>query len=241
MVWYIISPLNSYCGPLLDGASSNFRSVSCGSATTAANTKALWRCYWPCHCAAAATSILDASSGSCQLCYGSPQVGIFFRVEPPTVLYFYMLGVCSGVCFLLSGAMMGAIFTYAGSTIGICTTATHCSLPMAGICTTWWWSLANSGIHRVAASFIASHRGNLLLLNQLSPSHSNYMVGHTALEVWQRDTHSLHLPCIMGGVFFSWFISIPWHSWLNLWWALNLVILVWWLGIRLISLLTPSL
>ena len=28
-----------------------------------------------------------------------PQVGFSFRVEPPTVLYFYMFGVCSGVCF----------------------------------------------------------------------------------------------------------------------------------------------
>ena len=43
-----------------------------------------------------------------------PQVGFSFRVEPPTILYFYMFGVCSGVCFLLSGAMLDAIFTFVG-------------------------------------------------------------------------------------------------------------------------------
>ena len=41
---------------------------------------------------------------------GPPEVGFSFRVEPPTILYFYMFGVCSGVCFLLSGAMLDAIF-----------------------------------------------------------------------------------------------------------------------------------
>ena len=39
----------------------------------------------------AATSIFDASSGLCQLCYGSPRVGFLFRVEPPTVLYIICL------------------------------------------------------------------------------------------------------------------------------------------------------
>ena len=28
-----------------------------------------------------------------------PQVGFFLRVELPTILYFYMFCVCSGVCF----------------------------------------------------------------------------------------------------------------------------------------------
>ena len=33
--WYTVSSLNSYHGPLLDGASSNMKSARCGSATTA--------------------------------------------------------------------------------------------------------------------------------------------------------------------------------------------------------------
>ena len=49
---------------------------------------------------------------------GPPQVGFSFRVEPLTVLYFYMFVVCSGVCFLLSGAMVDVIFTYGDQPLG---------------------------------------------------------------------------------------------------------------------------
>ena len=66
-----------------------------------------------------------------------------------------------------------------------------------------------------------------MLFNQLFSSHPNCMVWHTAFGAWQRVTWSLHLPCMVRT--------------LNLWWALNLVILVWWLGIRLMSLLAPGL
>ena len=67
---------------------------------------------------------------------GAPQVGFSFRVEPPTILYFYMFGVCSGVCFLLLGAMLNAMFTYRGSAIGVCTIETLWSIPVTGICAT---------------------------------------------------------------------------------------------------------
>ena len=64
---------------------------------------------------------------------GSPQVGFFFRVEPPNHFVYNMFGVCSGVCFLLSGVMLDAIFTTGSSTTGVCTIATPWSLPMAGM------------------------------------------------------------------------------------------------------------
>ena len=85
-------------------------------------------------------------------------------------------------------------------------------------------------------------RGSLLLLNQQSSSHSNYMMGHTALRAWQRVTWSLHLPFIVWRslLFQVWFHPMT-KSTLNLQWALNLVILVWWLGIRLMRFLTPGL
>ena len=44
---------------------------------------------------------------------GSPQIGFFFRGEPLTVLYIICL-VSSGVCFLLSGAIVDAILTLGG-------------------------------------------------------------------------------------------------------------------------------
>ena len=68
---------------------------------------------------------------------GSPQVGFFFRVEPPIICILYMFGVHSGVCFLLLGAKLDALFTFGGSTVRFCTFATLWSLLMAGICATW--------------------------------------------------------------------------------------------------------
>ena len=44
---------------------------------------------------------------------GPPQISSSFRVEIPTNLLIY-IGVCYGVCFLLSGAMVDAIFTNQG-------------------------------------------------------------------------------------------------------------------------------
>ena len=66
------------------------------------------------------------------------------------------------------------------------------------------WS--TPGMYRMAASSSALNSGSLLLLNQLSSSHSNYMVGHTAWGV-SRVTQSLHLPCMVrrGLLFQVWF------------------------------------
>ena len=68
---------------------------------------------------------------------GSPQVGFFFRVEPPTILYLIYVWCLFWCLLLLLGAKLDAVFTYGGSTIRVCTLATLWSLPMAGICATW--------------------------------------------------------------------------------------------------------
>ena len=67
---------------------------------------------------------------------GPLQVCFSFRVESPTDLPIYV-GVCSSVYFLLSGSVVDAIFTYRGSTIGVCITTTLWSILMAGIFTSW--------------------------------------------------------------------------------------------------------
>ena len=87
----------SDCGPFPDGASSNVGSVWSGSTTTL-DAKRLWSCYWPCLCATAATTIFDASSGLCQLCYRFFTGRFLFRVEPPTILY--ILCWCPFWCLL---------------------------------------------------------------------------------------------------------------------------------------------
>ena len=78
---------------------------------------------------------------------GSPQVGFFFRVEPPSICILYMSGVHSGVFFLLLGAKLDAVFTYGDSTVRVCTLATLWSLSRAGICATWCGQWSTPGLH----------------------------------------------------------------------------------------------
>ena len=56
--------------PPVTVVSSGLSSVSSVTMATMLGAERLWRCYWPCLCATAATSIFDASSGLCQLFYG---------------------------------------------------------------------------------------------------------------------------------------------------------------------------
>ena len=88
--------------------------------------------------------VSDASSGLCQLCHGSSASRFLFQSWVSHHLFIYMFGVCTGVCFLLSGAMLDAIPTYGGTTIGVCTIVTPWSLPTAGICAIWQWSLGHT-------------------------------------------------------------------------------------------------
>ena len=144
---------------------------------------------------------------------GPPQVGFSFRIEPATVLYFYMFGVCSSVCFLLSGAILDGYIHPWGLkhwALPHCnplefTHARHmCNLEMAidphQVCT------------EVAAPFTVLSRGEAYATQSaVLPAIPNYMMEHTSLESWQRVTQSLNLPllCIVqGGVFFSRFHSI---------------------------------
>ena len=150
---------------------------------------------------------------------GPPWVGFFFRVEPPTILYFMF-----GVCFLLSGAMLDAIFTYGGSPIGVCTIAALWSFPCHAYVQHGDGHQSTPGMHRMAAP---STLLSLMLLNQLFPSHPNYMVGHTALGAWQ--SHPIPLPSLYGweGLLFQVWFNPMTQSTLNLQWALNLMILMW--------------
>ena len=66
--WPVICFISDCCS-FPDGFSSNRGSAWSGSATIL-DAKRFWRCYWLCLCATAVTSIFDAFSGLCQLCYG---------------------------------------------------------------------------------------------------------------------------------------------------------------------------
>ena len=140
--WYVISTIGDHCS-VFDGASYNTGSAWCGSPTTP-DSKRLWRCSWPCLCATAATYIFNASLALCQLCHGFSTGRFLFQSWASHCFVYYMFGVCYGVCFLLSGAMLDAISTLGRSTIGVYTIATSWSLPIVGICATWWWSSAHT-------------------------------------------------------------------------------------------------
>ena len=59
------------------------------------------------------------------------------------------------------------------------------------------------GVYWVTASSTASWRWSFMLLIQLSPSHSIYMVGHTAFGAWQESPNPTTLHTWWGGIFFS--------------------------------------
>ena len=109
-----------------------------------------------------------------------------------------MFVVCSGVYFLLSGALLDAIFTPGAQPLGFA--------PLQPLGVYPWQAYVQPGdghwptpsMHRVAASSSALSRGSLLLLNLLFPSHPIYMVGHTALG-GLAESHPIPLPSLHGG------------------------------------------
>ena len=148
---------------------------------------------------------------------GSPQVGFFFTVEPPTILYITCLVsvLASAFCFQVLCWMH---YSPSGAKLlGF--------VPLQSLGIYLWQAYVQPGdghwptpgMHRVAAPSTTLSRGSLMLLSLLFPSHLIYMVGHTALGAWQRVTQSLWLPYMMGrGLLFKvWFHPMT-QSTLNL-------------------------
>ena len=143
---------------------------------------------------------------------GSPQVGFFFRVEPPTILYIISLVsvLVSAVyfqvpCWMPYSPMGPQPFGFAPlQPLGVYPWQAYVQ-PGDG-----HWPIP--GMHRVAAPSTMLSRENLMVLNQLFPSHPIYMVGQTALGAWQGVTQSVCLPYMVGRDLFSRFGSIQWHS-----------------------------
>ena len=80
------------------------------------------------------------------------QAGFSFRVESPTVLYFSLFGVfwCMLSAFRCHA---GCCIHLWGWTIGVCTIVALWSLPIKGICATWWWSLGHTRYAQNGCSF----------------------------------------------------------------------------------------
>ena len=143
---------------------------------------------------------------------GSPQVGFFFRVEPPTVLYIVCLLSILVSAFYFQVPSWMPYSPMGAQLLGFA--------PLHPFGVYPWQAYVQPGdghqsmlsIHRVAAPSATLSRGSLLLLSLLFSNHPIYMVGHTALGAWQRVTQSLCLPYMMGrGLLFQvWCHQMTW-------------------------------
>ena len=220
--WYVISIISD-CGSLFDGASYNVGSAWCDSAATP-DTKILLTCSWPCH-----SSKLHLQSLFRPMPFMSwvlHREVSFSKLSLPTfcILYVWCL-----FCCLLSTFRCPAgchIHPWGLNHLGL-----HPCNPLEFTCGRHMCNLVMVIIpHQVCTEWLLPPLhwvgGSLLLLSLLFPRHPIYMVGHTAFGDWQRVTRSLHLPYMVGrGLFQLWFHPMTWLT-LNLWWVLNLVILV---------------
>ena len=71
---------------------------------------------------------------------------------PP--IHFLYVGVCYGVCSLLSGSHVAVVFTNGGSSVGVCSITTLQCTTLVGVSASWWWSMAHT---RSALSGCFSH------------------------------------------------------------------------------------
>ena len=196
--------------PFLDGASCNIRSAWSGSATTP-DAEMPWRCYCPCFNATAATSIFDASFGLCQLCYGFSTGRFLFQSWASHHFLYYMF-VSILVCFYFQVPSWIPYSPMGAQPLGFAPLQPFGVYPWQAYVQPCDGHGSTLGMHEVAAPSTTLSGGSLLLLSLLLPNHPIHMVGHTTLGAWQRVSWSLHLPYMMGRVFFSRFGSIRWHS-----------------------------
>ena len=98
---------------------------------------------------------------------GLPQVGFSFRVDPPTILYFYMFGVSCGICFLLSFQVpWWMLYSLMGAQpLGFAPLQPFGAYPWQAYVQPANGHWPTLGMHRVAVPSSAFSRRSLLLLN----------------------------------------------------------------------------
>ena len=98
-------------------------------------------------------SVPGAFAGICQIYHGSSAGIILFQSWTYQQFIFVLVSVF-GVFCRISDSHVATVFTYGGSNVGVCNTATLQSLPWQAICASWWWSVAHT---RSALSGCSSH------------------------------------------------------------------------------------
>ena len=128
---------------------------------------------------------------------GSPQVGFFFTVEPPTILYIICL-VSILVPALYFQVPSWMLYSPVGAQpLGFAPLQPFGVYPLQAYVQPGDGHWSTPGMHRVAAPSTTLSRGSLLLLSWLSPNHPSIW-GHTALGAEERVTQSLCLLYMMG-------------------------------------------
>ena len=180
--------------------------------------------------AAATTTVPDAFSGICQLCHES--FSSEFSLSELSLPLINYISACYGVCLLLLGSHVAAMLTNGGWLIRVSQSHnpmqyTHgrymCLLVMAHgpykECIKWLFPpLFPVGEPHAAHSAV-------------HPAIPSIWWGIQLLGLSRMSSDPFTFSTWCGGVFFSRLCSVWLHGRLNLWWVLNLVILVWWLGI----------
>ena len=183
-----------------------------GSATTT-DTKVIWRCYWPCLCVTAATSIYDAFSGSCQLPHGFSTGRFLFENWVSHCFVYYMFGICSSVCFLLSGSCWMPYSPLGAQLLGLAPLQPIGAYPWQAYVQPGDGHWPTLGMHRVAAPFTTLSRGGpFCYLISYSPTTPSIWWD---IHLWGLDREPSNpsaFPAWWGGVFFSRSGSIQWHG-----------------------------
>ena len=161
---------------------------------------------------------------------------IFFRIEPSTDFFMFMFGTMFAFRFQCGCHIYLWGLSHKGLQHHNTVEYTH----VKHACHSLLFCVLNQGLHWVASPFTASSRRKPHA-TQLSFSHSINIVGHIDMGTHQKVTQSLCFLHMAGMelLFQVWFHPVT-HLTPNLWLVLNLVIMVWWLGIRLVNLLTPG-
>ena len=195
--WYVISIISDH-GSLFDGASYNVWSVA--TLTPRCSGGVLGHVFVP---QQQPPSLMPLQAYA-NYAMSSPQVGFFFRVEPPTVLYIICLVSVRVSSFYFQVPFWKPYLPLGAEPLGFAHLEPLGIYPCQAYVQPGDGPWPTLGMHRVVTPSTTLSRGSLMLLSLLFPSHPIYMVGHSALGVWQRVTQSLHLPYMVGrGLLFS--------------------------------------
>ena len=128
---------------------------------------------------------------------GSPQVGSFFRVEPPLFCIFICLESVLVSAFYFKVLSLMPYSPMGDQPFRFAPLQPFGVYPWQASVQPGDGHWSTPGMHRVAAPSTTLGRGILQLLSQLFPNHPIFMVGHTALGAQQ--SHLIPPPSLHDG------------------------------------------